>query len=55
MASALDVGEPRAEIERYLAERWKGISPVLRGEQLRQEAFKAHLFKVHGMDHTREG
>jgi glycerol-3-phosphate dehydrogenase len=55
MATALDVGEPRAEIERYLAERWKGISPVLRGEQLRQEAFKAHLFKVHGMDHTREG
>lgn len=55
MASALDVDEPRDEIERYLAERWKGISPVLRGEQLRQEAFKAHLFKVHGMDHSREG
>lgn len=55
MASALDAGEPRREIERFLAERWKGISPVLRGEQLRQEAFKAHLFKVHGIDHTREG
>ncbi|OPX62990.1 MAG: hypothetical protein A4E29_00444 [Methanomassiliicoccales archaeon PtaB.Bin134] len=55
MASALDVGEPRKEIDRFLAERWKGIAPVLRGEQVRQEAFKAHLFRSHGIDHTWEG
>ncbi len=54
MASALDTDRPQEEIERFLAERWKGVSPVLQGEQLRQEAFKAHLFRTYGIDHTLE-
>ncbi len=51
MASVLD-GDPVGQAEQFLKERWKGIEPVLRGEQLRQEAFKAHLFRVYGIDHT---
>jgi glycerol-3-phosphate dehydrogenase len=31
-------------LEEFLAERWKGIEPVLEGEQLRQEAFKSYLY-----------
>lgn len=54
MASVLE-GEPIGQAERFLKERWKGIEPVLRGDQLRQEAFKAHLFRVYGIDHTSGG
>ena len=54
MASALTIDDPQAEVRRYLAERWKGIQPVLQGDQLRQEVFKAHLMKVYGIDHTQE-
>lgn len=54
MASALPHVDPMEETERYLAERWKGIHPVLEGEQLRQEIFKAHLMRTYGIDHTRE-
>ncbi len=51
MASVLN-GDPIDQAERFLKGRWKGIEPVLRGDQLRQEAFKAHLFRVYGIDHT---
>jgi glycerol-3-phosphate dehydrogenase len=54
MASVLE-GDPIGRAERFLTERWKGIEPVLRGDQLRQEAFKAHLFRVYGIDHTSGG
>ncbi len=50
MASALGMGT--RELRHYMGERWKGVEPVLFGEQLRQEAFKAHLMKVYGIDHT---
>lgn len=50
MASAMGVGVK--ELRHYLGERWKGVEPVLFGEQLRQEAFKAHLMNVYGIDHT---
>jgi glycerol-3-phosphate dehydrogenase len=36
-------GSKRA-LEDFLTERWKGIEPVLEGEQLRQEAFKSYLY-----------
>lgn len=41
-----ELGEkgPRGSVEEFLAERWKGIEPVLEGEQLRQEAFKSYLY-----------
>ena len=57
MASALDERDDihnniRKDISAFLVERWKGISSVLIGDQLRQEAFKAHLFTVYGIDHT---
>jgi glycerol-3-phosphate dehydrogenase len=55
LASALESDDPMAEAERFLEERWKGIAPVVRGEQLRQEAFKAHLLKCYGIDHTGGG
>jgi glycerol-3-phosphate dehydrogenase len=54
MASVLD-GDPVRQAEMFLQERWKGVEPVLRGDQLRQEAFKAHLFRVYGIDHTAGG
>ena len=50
MASAMGVGV--SELRNYMSERWKGIEPILYGEQLRQEAFKAHLMRVYGIDHT---
>ena len=50
MASAMGMGT--RELRHYLGERWKGVEPVLYGEQLRQEAFKAHLMKAYGIDHT---
>jgi glycerol-3-phosphate dehydrogenase len=53
LACALE-GDPIIAAERFLAERWKGVAPVLRGDQLRQEAFKAHLFRSHGIDHSAE-
>ena len=53
MASAMGGGT--RELCHYLAERWRGVEPVLFGEQLRQEAFKAHLLKVYGIDHTEAG
>lgn len=52
LASFMGEGDPLAMAEAFLGERWKGIEPVLRGEQLRQEAFKAHLFHCFGIDHT---
>lgn len=55
LASCLDTGDPLAEAEMFLEERWKGIAPVVQGEQLRQEAFKAHLLRCYGIDHTRGG
>ncbi|TQS81129.1 FAD-dependent oxidoreductase [Candidatus Methanomassiliicoccus intestinalis] len=45
-------GDPRQQLQEFLAERWKGAESVLYDQQLRQEAFKAHLFKVYGIDHT---
>jgi glycerol-3-phosphate dehydrogenase len=54
MASVLE-GDPISMTEQYLRSRWKGIDPVLQGEQLHQEAFKAHLFRVYGIDHTSGG
>lgn len=54
MASVLD-GDPVARAGSFLAARWKGVEPVLAGQQLRQEAFKAHLFRLYGLDHTTEG
>jgi glycerol-3-phosphate dehydrogenase len=51
LANALE-GDPITAAERFMFERWKGVAPVLRGDQLRQEAFKAHLFRSHGIDHT---
>lgn len=53
MASAMDQGA--RELQRYYGERWRGVEPVLFGEQLRQEMFKAHLLKAYGIDHTEEG
>ena len=32
--------EPLGLLGEYLGERWKGVEPVLKGEQLRQEVFK---------------
>ncbi len=55
LASALESDDPLAEAERFLEERWKGIAPVIRGEQLRQEALKAHLLRCYGIDHTGGG
>ena len=51
MASAMDQGV--RELRSYYGERWKGVEPVLFGDQLRQEMFKAHLLKVYGIDHTK--
>jgi glycerol-3-phosphate dehydrogenase len=55
LAGCLEEGDPLAGAERFLEERWKGLAPVLRGEQLRQEAFKAHLLRCYGIDHTGGG
>ena len=45
--SVVGDGLPQAAkqaLEDFLSERWKGIEPVLEGEQLRQEAFKSYLY-----------
>jgi len=55
MAMASALGQGRREVQAYYAERWKGVEPVLYGEQLRQEAFKSNLLRVYGIDHTAEG
>ena len=55
LAGSLDGADPLADAEGFLRERWKGTAPVLRGEQLRQEAFKAHLLRCYGIDHTGGG
>lgn len=55
LASAVESDDPLAEAERFLEERWKGIEPVVRGEQLRQEAFKACLLRCYGIDYTGGG
>jgi glycerol-3-phosphate dehydrogenase len=52
LASALGTDRPLDSTIKFLGERWKGLEPVLEGEQLRQEALKAHLFAVYGIDHT---
>ena len=51
LAAALP-GDPQQQLQEFLAERWKGAEAVLYDQQLRQEIFKAHLFKVYGIDHT---
>lgn len=53
LVSALGSQDPIADVREHLGERWKGVEPVLCGEQLRQEVFKAHLFKVYDIDHSR--
>jgi glycerol-3-phosphate dehydrogenase len=35
--------EPKRMLEDFLSERWKGLCPVLEGEQLRQEVLKRYL------------
>lgn len=55
LAAMLPEGDPIDAAESFLDERWKGIAPVLRGEQLRQEAFKAHILRCYGLDHTGGG
>jgi len=35
--------DPKEALEVFLTERWKGLRPVLKGEQLRQEVFKSYL------------
>jgi glycerol-3-phosphate dehydrogenase len=55
LAGCLDDGDPLSRAEDFHEERWKGVAPVVRGEQLRQEAFKAHLFRCYGIDHTGGG
>jgi glycerol-3-phosphate dehydrogenase len=54
MTSVLE-GDPIAQARTFLRARWKGIEPVLEGQQLQQEAFKAHLFRVYGIDHSSGG
>jgi glycerol-3-phosphate dehydrogenase len=52
MSAAMGVSKtaPIEYIDSFLAERNKGISPILVGEQLRQEMFKAHLLRgVYGI------
>lgn len=55
IAALLPEGDPIEAAESFLDERWKGIAPVLQGEQLRQEVFKAHILKCYGLDHTGGG
>ena len=45
-------GDPAKLLQDFLAERWKGEEAVLYDQQLRQEAFKSHLFKVYNIDHS---
>lgn len=45
-------GDPAELLQDFLAERWKGEEAVLYDQQLRQEAFKSHLFKVYNIDHS---
>lgn len=35
--------DPKRMLEEYLSERWKGLWPVLEGDQLRQEVLKRYL------------
>ncbi|MDD1756274.1 MAG: anaerobic glycerol-3-phosphate dehydrogenase subunit A [Methanomassiliicoccales archaeon] len=35
--------DPKRMLEEFLSERWKGLSPVLEGDQLRQEVLKRYL------------
>jgi glycerol-3-phosphate dehydrogenase len=35
--------DPKRMLEDFLSERWKGLSPVLEGDQLRQEVLKRYL------------
>jgi glycerol-3-phosphate dehydrogenase len=37
--------DPREDVGRFLAERWKGVEPVLGSESLRQEVLKAYLLE----------
>lgn len=47
-------GDPREAMSRFLCDRYRGIAPVLEGDQLRQELFRADLLKgVYGFS-TRE-
>jgi glycerol-3-phosphate dehydrogenase len=47
-------GDPREAMSRFLCDRHRGIAPVLEGDQLRQELFRADLLKgVYGFS-TRE-
>lgn len=51
IVSCMD-GDPLQLLQDFLSERWKGEEAVLYDQQLRQEAFKAHLFKVYNVDHS---
>jgi glycerol-3-phosphate dehydrogenase len=47
--------DPSETMARFLCDRYKGVAPVLVGEQLRQELFRTYLLKgVYGFD-TGEG
>jgi hypothetical protein len=35
--------DPKRMLEDFLSERWKGVYPVLEGDQLRQEVLKRYL------------
>ena len=52
LSSMIGKGDPDVLLDDFLSERWKGIEPVLFGEQLRQEAFKSAYFRSYGIDHT---
>lgn len=45
-------GDPVQMLQDFLSERWKGEEAVLYDQQLRQEVFKSHLFKVYNIDHS---
>lgn len=53
LAATLDMG--MGEVSAYYRARWRGVEPVLRDHQLRQELFKAHLLRTYGLDHSKEG
>ncbi|MDW5563375.1 MAG: anaerobic glycerol-3-phosphate dehydrogenase subunit A [Methanomassiliicoccus sp.] len=55
LAGALEEGDPAEGALAFMDERWKGVDPVLQGEQLRQEVFRAHLLRCYGIDHTKGG
>jgi glycerol-3-phosphate dehydrogenase len=47
--------DPKRLLEEFLSERWKGLSPVLEGDQLRQEVLKRYLLTGTYQPTIREG